>query len=355
MTNSVLPALQFEEAYFERIWGGQKLHTRYGKPIPSDRAIGEAWLISDHPLHGSRVASGPLQGQTLRQLLARNAAAVLGSRATLTKHGRFPLLLKLLDAADYLSVQVHPDDACAAALNEPDVGKTEMWHVLEADSGSELICGLVAGATPDTFRNNAAADLEPLLCRFQVQAGDSVFVPAGTVHAIGKGIVLAEIQQNSDLTYRLYDWGRLQLDGKPRDLHIEKSIAATHFGSHHSGVSFPLSHYQGSARRTVLAACSYFAAERIESTGTCQLSTKRESFHIALATEDQLHVSSAEGSNVVARGQAILIPGSLEDYEVTCAGPFLLYYVPDIVRDVVTPLQDAGHPERAIEALLAQE
>ena len=144
--------LHFDEGYFDRIWGGQRLATLFGKDIPRDRPMGEAWLVSDHAVHVSTVDEGPHAGRTLRDLLKERPESILGTRAQLTVHGRFPLLLKVLDANDVLSVQVHPDDECAKRLDEPDVGKTEMWHVLHADPGSDLICGLDPGVTGETFQ-----------------------------------------------------------------------------------------------------------------------------------------------------------------------------------------------------------
>ena len=353
MTNTPLPLLQFDEGYFERIWGGQKLREQFTKPIPADRPIGEAWLISDHGVHESVVAHGSLKGVSLRQLLRDDPVRVLGTRAALTVHGRFPLLLKILDAADYLSVQVHPDDVCAAALGEGDVGKTEMWHVLQADPGSELICGLAKTADPEQFRDAAAdGSIEAYLRRFAVAAGASVYVPAGTVHAIGKGIVLAEIQQNSDLTYRLYDWGRLQSDGRPRELHLDKSVAATHFQSRHGGIAPVLSYQTGNTMRTVLAACQYFAAERVDVDETCELTTNNTSFHIVLAADADLEVACGADRVVLEKGRAVLVPGSQLGYRVCGSGRFLLYYVPDIPSDIVTPLRAAGHGEDAIAQLL---
>nr|HPK00742.1 class I mannose-6-phosphate isomerase [Candidatus Hydrogenedentota bacterium] len=222
--------LRFKERYYERVWGGQKLKALFGKPFPDNVPVGEAWLISDHPGDESVIDGGFWKGQTLQALLAADARALLGANARTTPAGRFPLLLKLLDAAESLSVQVHPDDACAERLGEPDVGKTEMWSVLQAEPGSELIYGLKPEVGREAFSNAVAnGDIEPLLNRFPVQAGDSVFVSAGTVHAIGAGVVLAEIQQNSDLTYRIHDWGRLDSDGQPRTLHLEKALEAIHF------------------------------------------------------------------------------------------------------------------------------
>jgi hypothetical protein len=206
--STVLPGmLRFEEAYQPRPWGGHRLATALGKPAPTDTPIGEAWLVSDHPSHVSRVAEGPWAGHTLHEILKAVPEALLGTLARPTPQGRFPLLLKLLDAAEPLSVQVHPDDHHALRLGEPDVGKTEMWYVLDADPQSCLYCGLHADTTPEQLTQGIHnGGLVEHLITFPATPGASVFVPAGTIHAIGAGILIAEIQQNSDLTYRLYDW-----------------------------------------------------------------------------------------------------------------------------------------------------
>lgn len=341
---SMLGLLSFEEAYFERIWGGDKLRTLYGKDIPQDKPIGEAWLIVDHHVHESAVAEGPHQGKTLRQLIEDDAQALLGTRAQLTMHGRFPLLLKILDARDVLSVQVHPDDACAKALGEPDVGKTEMWHVLQADPGSELICGLEPTVTADQFRKAVHdGSVETLMTRFKVSHGFSIFVGAGAVHAIGAGVVLAEIQQNSDLTYRIYDWGRVEAHGKPRSLHLDKAIRAIHFGAAGASLARPFEYAVANARCAILAACPYFAAELLTLKGTFRRHTRNESFHILLGKSGDLMVRHGHDELTVRAAQAVLVPGSLDVFEVVGYGSFLDYYVPDLERDIVTPLADAGH------------
>jgi len=292
----------------------------------------------------------------LRELLEHDSASILGSRARLTVHGRFPLLLKILDSMDWLSVQVHPDDACAARLGEPDVGKTEMWHVLHAGPGSELICGLDPSVDPDKFID-AARDggLDDLLPRFQVRSGDSVLVRAGTVHAIGGGIVLAEIQQNSDLTYRIYDWNRVDSSGKPRELHLEKSREATHFGSRHGGKATPLELPDAptGGERHLLAACQYFAAERIRVDSTWQRATRLESFHIFLNTDGQTRVTAGAGSVDLTPGVACLVPGSLPEAIVEGPGTLLEYYVPNPTTDLERPLTAAGHAPDAITQVLA--
>lgn len=346
MNQEQIKLLHFGERYYDRIWGGQRLRQELGKNTPEGARIGEAWLLSDHPGDESVVDEGPLEGKSFRELLEAHPQAILGRRGQLTVHGRFPLLLKLLDSADWLSVQVHPDDATAKRLGEPDVGKTEMWHVLFAEPGSELICGLATDATPAVFREAAeAGNIESLMTRFAAAPGVSTFVAAGTVHAIGGGILLAEIQQNSDITYRIHDWGRIEKNGKGRALHIEKSIEAIHFGSVHGGPSEPLSYEAGGARRSVLAACRYFAAELLHIDGQACRETHGDSFHILLAKTGGIEVCADGQARFLNAGEAALVAGQVESFSVHGSGELLNYYVPVLARDIVEPLRFAGHSE----------
>ena len=347
-----LDLLRFDPGLSERIWGGTKLRDRFGLPTPDEQVIGEAWLVADHAQHESVVSEGPLAGQTLRDIMERHAPALLGPRAKPTVHGRFPLLLKLLDSSQPLSVQVHPDDADAQRMGEPDVGKTEMWHVLHADPGGELICGLQRDVRAETLaRAVRDGSVETLMTRFGVEAGTSVFVPAGTVHAVGAGIVLAEIQQNSDLTYRLYDWGRLQPDGTPRELHVDKALEVIHFGSPHAGPARALAYDAQGATRQVLAACRYFAAERVEMSGAMDRPTRGESFHIVLAVAGRLAVEAGAMSPPLRPGQAVLVAAEQTVFRVEGEGTWLDYYVPDLERDIQAPLRQAGHAPEAIARL----
>ena len=319
--------LRFQEQYFERIWGGQRLRTLYGKPIPEDKPIGEAWLISDHPSAVSVVSKGPLTGKTLHDLIEFDAEALLGRPAQLTPHGRFPLLLKLLDSSDVLSVQVHPNDTTAAELGEPDVGKTEMWYVLHADPGAELICGLLPGTTERKCRD-AIRDgrLEDYLDHFGVTPGDAVFVEAGTVHAIGKGIVLAEIQQNSDLTYRLYDWSRLDASGKSRQLHVDKGMRATDFSKTRPDLSSINDNCAGAVSQNVtpLVDSRYFKASLLNA-AKAQYSANSEVFRIVLCTIGSVDVSCGTSTEILAPGECVFVPACQKDTMISGEGEALLY------------------------------
>ncbi|MFM8890072.1 MAG: type I phosphomannose isomerase catalytic subunit, partial [Planctomycetia bacterium] len=213
--------------YRRYLWGGRRFASVLGRPLPPGDDYAESWELVDHGDDQSVVAAGPLAGATLGDLVRTHGHELLGRHAPLS---RFPLLFKFLDACRDLSVQVHPDDARAARLSPPDLGKTEAWYVIDAAPGSRIYAGL----RPGTDRDALAAALragrcEEVLHSFEPRAGDCVFIPAGTVHAIGAGLVVAEIQESSDVTYRLFDWNRTGPDGRPRPLHlVENEMVAGH-------------------------------------------------------------------------------------------------------------------------------
>jgi mannose-6-phosphate isomerase len=226
--------IRFEPLLMERVWGGRRLED-FGKSLPPGRPIGESWELVDRPEAESVVVGGELDGRSLGWLW-RERRELFGARAA-GRSGRFPLLVKLLDTREALSVQVHPPAAVAAALGgEP---KTEAWFVAAADPGAHLLVGLRAGAT--RARLEAALrdgeDVAALLGRVDVAAGDAMLIPSGRVHAIGGGVVIVEVQQSSDTTYRVYDYGRPGLDGRPRDLHIEQSLDSIDFGDFEPGLA----------------------------------------------------------------------------------------------------------------------
>ena len=217
--------LLFEPEFRAYIWGGRNLEKLYGRALPPGR-IAESWEVSGHASSPTRVANGCWKGRTLPEVLDALGLDLVGraSQAALDL-GRFPLLVKLLDANRPLSVQVHPSDEYALVHENGELGKTEMWYVLHAETGAELVYGLAQGTTREAFAD-AIRDgtLEKHLHRLAIGSGDTVMVPAGTVHALLEGAVVAEVQQNSDTTYRVYDWGRTGDDGKPRPLHIDKAL-----------------------------------------------------------------------------------------------------------------------------------
>ena len=217
----------FKPIFKDRIWGGRELERLYDKKIPAHQPIGEAWEISDRPGDASIIVNGPLAGKDLRWLMENHALEILGD-AKPAAEGRFPLLCKILDAREKLSLQVHPPARQTKALNgEP---KTEMWFIAAAALGASLYVGLKRGVTRAEFeRKIADGSVADCFHRIPVKAGDTMFLPSGRVHAIGDGLVIFEIQQNSDTTYRVFDWNRVGLDGKPRELHIAQSLASIDF------------------------------------------------------------------------------------------------------------------------------
>jgi mannose-6-phosphate isomerase len=224
----VLYPFTFKPIFKERVWGGRNLEKLYGKSLPAG-PIGESWEITDRPEGVSIIANGPLAGQSLRWLMENHRTELLGREASGAPPSQpFPLLVKILDAQQTLSLQVHPPAAVAAALGgEP---KTEMWYITDAATDAGLFAGLRRGVTrPEFERHLADGTLAECLHRIPVQAGDVMFLPSGRLHAIGAGNVLFEIQQNSDTTYRVFDWNRMGLDGRPRELHVAQSLACIDF------------------------------------------------------------------------------------------------------------------------------
>ncbi len=216
----------FKPIFKERVWGGRRLQELYGKELPPDVPIGESWEITDRPEGVSEITNGPLAGKNLRWLMEHHRDELLGNARDYD--GRFPLLIKILDSSQKLSLQVHPPAHKAKELSgEP---KTEMWYVADATSDADIFVGLKKGVTRAQFAEKISArTVADCFHRHGVQRGDVMFLPSGRVHALGAGSVIFEIQQNSDTTYRVFDWNRVGLDGKPRELHVPQAMASIDF------------------------------------------------------------------------------------------------------------------------------
>ena len=258
MSQILLYPLRFEPIYQYRLWGGRRLADLLTAPLPSDGPIGEAWVLSDRDDHQSQVANGPLKGRTIGQLLEQSPEQLLGKLAG--RFRRFPLLLKFLDAREMLSVQVHPADAHTDLLPAGETGKTEAWVVLEAGTESRIYAGLKPGTTADDLRralaNGTVAD--HLVC-FTPKPGDGVFLPAGTVHALGGDVVVFEVQQNSDVTFRLYDWDHVDAKtGQPRALQVDQAIACIDFAQGAVGPVAPVVEAATPVLRERLFHCEHF-------------------------------------------------------------------------------------------------
>ncbi len=229
MSKLPLYPLRFAPICQYRLWGGRRLADMLSAALPGEGPIGEAWLLSDRDDHASQVADGPLKGQTIRQLLDGSPRQMLGKLAQ--RFSRFPLLLKFLDAREMVSVQVHPADCRTEFLPAGESGKTEAWVVLEATAKSRIYAGLKTGTTAEELRRALAKQtVADDLVSFTPKVGDGVFLPAGTVHSLGGGVVVFEVQQNSDVTFRLYDWDRIDAKtGQPRALHVDRALACIDF------------------------------------------------------------------------------------------------------------------------------
>jgi mannose-6-phosphate isomerase len=289
-----------------------------GKPIGPEPDYAESWELCDRGADQSVVACGPLAGQTLHELVGRHAAELFGPHA----RPRFPLLLKHLDATQTLSVQVHPDDARAARLDPPDLGKTEAWVVIEAAPGSLVYAGL----KPGVDRAQLAAAIAAGRCagclhRFAPQPGDCIFLPAGAVHALGAGLLVAEIQQSSDTTYRLFDWNRVGPDGQPRALHVAAGLDTVDFALGPIGPQVPQPTAHPACER--LVACQPFVLDRWRLAGKERLGGDGR-FHILSVLAGAVRVEGDPCHEPLPRGGAILLPASLGPCAVVPEGEAIL-------------------------------
>lgn len=300
--------LRFERIFLEKVWGGRALERSLGLELPAGVPVGETWELSDRADHNSVVAGGACAGRELRGLMMSSSQALLG-RAKPSANGAFPLLIKYLDAAKPLSVQVHPDHVAADRLGV-EGGKTECWYILSAEPGALIYLGLKPGVDATTFAEKAAGpDVVDLLMPWEVEAGQFVFVPAGTVHAIGEGITLAEVQENCDVTFRLYDWGRLGLDGQPRAAHVEEALLAMQYDQDLAG---PITPDLGDAlnRRCALVDCEAFGVELFDVTGRVELDTDGvPDVYVVVAGKGTLRAGAT--ARDVGTGDVWLVPAAV--------------------------------------------
>jgi len=309
--------MKMQPVLMERVWGGHRLADLLGKPIAPGAKIGESWELADHPHGRSRIADGPMVGRTLHEVLDRHGAAVLG-RQWLARGwaSKFGILIKFIDASDRVSVQVHPDDACVSAHAPGEGGKTECWTIVHAEPGAWVIHGLKAGTTRQAFEAALKeGSIEELLVLQPVKAGDFIWVPAGTVHAIGAGVVLAEVQQTSDLTYRVYDWNRSGLDGKPRPLHIAEALESIRF----TGDPPPSGGRGKTADETGLVIehlvdCPAFSLSRITLDRRPWAADTRGSFAALVVLEGTARLAAADGIMDIRAGDTVLVPADAGEY-----------------------------------------
>jgi len=311
----MLYPLIFEPRFKDRVWGGRELERLYRKRLPASTPIGESWEISDRPGDASVITNGPLAGKDLRWLMEHHAGEVLGG-AKPAAEGRFPLLCKILDARDKLSLQVHPPASKAKELKgEP---KTEMWFIADAAPGASLYVGLKNGVTRADFEKKIAdGSVADCFHRIPVRAGDTMFLPSGRVHAIGDGLVIFEIQQNSDTTYRVFDWNRVGLDGKPRELHVDQSLASIDFNDFEPKLVSTSFVANGSVQTRSLVNDPLFNVEAWQLNAAGGSPLKPRKLQIVAVTSGSVEVKSDADSVNLSAGQFCLIPASLEQTEVS--------------------------------------
>jgi mannose-6-phosphate isomerase len=321
--------LRFTPVYFEKVWGDRRLETVMGRSLPPGQPIGESWEIADHPHGQSIIANGPLRGTLLHDLLRSEPDNVLGAHVRARFGDVFPLLLKYIDADDELSVQVHPDDAYALA-HEGEPGKTEAWYVLHADPGAAIIAGLCEGVTRAAFLEElSAGDPAVLLRRLPVKTGDAILIPAGRIHALLPGVLVLEVQQNSDTTYRLYDWGRVGLDGKPRELHVEKALAVTNWSDYHVRATTPHVERLDDTCRSTLVTCEYFTIEKYDLTGELAMHLPGDRFRLLNCVAGAGTLAWTGGAETLAYGDSVLLPAAFTDFNIRPDGEvsFIVSYV----------------------------
>ncbi len=320
--------IQLQGSLHETIWGGSHLAEVAGKAIPAGVAVGESWETALDAL----ATNAPYAGHTLGALVDHYGPRLIGLRAESIYGRRFPLLAKFLDANAQLSVQVHPEDAYASEHESGKLGKTEMWYILRTEPGATLVYGLKRAASPDEVRQAIAETrLEDLLHTFDVHAGDVVFVPAGTVHAIGAGVVLYELQEYSDITYRLYDYGRLQSNGQPRELHVERGLDVLRYERIENDRVRPVTLEDAETRTCrALVACPYFVVEELHCSSDADFEARRTSCEIMTVLEGACEVRSAQGGLRLGIGETAVLPAGLGAYTlVTETVRLIRSYVPD--------------------------
>jgi mannose-6-phosphate isomerase len=320
-----LPPLRLERRLDSRIWGGSTLGPWLGL-ADAPPNLAESWQVYEQ----NRIVDGPFAGRSLADLVLEHGADLVGTRSFARYGADFPLLAKFIDAADNLSVQVHPDDAYAHTVEAATGfhGKTEAWYILHAAPGADLIHGLAQVASRDQMASGLAdGSLLSLLRRVPARAGDTIFVPAGTIHAINAGIMLFEIQQKSDLTYRVYDYDRRDAQGRPRELHVERALDVTSYKAAPPAVVEPT---RLDDTRTLLVSCPYFAMERLDLAAPLASSTDPASFEILTVIDGLASLACAEGEQRLARGESIVLPASLGAYQLApdTSATLLRCYVP---------------------------
>lgn len=306
---SALYPLKFKPVFKETLWGGSKLRTHLGKDLGALSTCGESWEVSGMESDASIVTNGELAGWSLPSVLREYRGALAGEAVAARFGTHFPLLVKFIDARDDLSVQAHPDNALARARHGR-MGKTEMWYVVQADPGATLVAGFNRDVSPEIYLDNlGSGTLDTILQRESVAAGDVFFLPAGRVHSIGKGILIAEIQQASDLTYRLHDFGRLDAAGRARTLHTGEALAALDYRHHPEARS----RYDLRPNQAVtVVSCRYFTTRVLDFDRTMTRDYAFDSFVIQVCVKGAYTLNYGDAALEVEMGDCVLVPASIK-------------------------------------------
>jgi mannose-6-phosphate isomerase len=307
MNQLPLYPLRFEPIYQYRLWGGRRLSGLLSAPLPGDEPVGEAWVLSDRTDYQSLVANGPLKGRSLGQLMDNSREQLMGELAS--RFARFPLLLKFLDAQTMLSVQVHPSDAHPELIPAGDTAKTEAWVVIEAEKGSRIYAGLKSGTTASILRSSLEDETiaDHLVC-IDPKPGDAVFIPAGTVHTLGDGVVVFEVQQNSDVTFRLYDWGHVDpKTKKTRPLQVDQAFACIEFGASDSGLVSARVETSAPVEREGLFDCDAFKLWRLLGQDRFTIGAKAEP-RVLVCIAGSGQIMHKEDPYSVGKGDVWLLP-----------------------------------------------
>ena len=308
-TQTALYPLRFEPIYQYRLWGGRRLAGLLAAPLPGDGPIGEAWVLSDRDDHASRVADGPLKGRTIGQLMEQSPEQLLGTLAG--RFSRFPLLLKFLDVREMLSLQVHPADARKDLLPAGETGKTEAWVVLEAGTKSRIYAGLKPGTTADDLRRAVAGGVvADNVASFTPKQGDGVFLPAGTVHSLGD-VVVFEIQENSDVTFRVDDWGHIDpRTGRPRALQIDQALSAINMAQGEIAPVSPVVEETTPVERERLFECDYFRLWRLRGQSPFAVGAAGAP-RVLVCIEGTGQVEHGGETYAAAKGDVLLLPAAV--------------------------------------------
>jgi mannose-6-phosphate isomerase len=310
---TTLYPLKFQPILKDKIWGGQKLQQLLHKSTSSTKA-GESWEISDVEGDTSIVANGPLKGTSLKTLMDTYTSDLMGAKNFRQFGNKFPLLIKFIDAKQDLSVQLHPNDELAKARHN-SFGKTEMWYVVQADPASNLIVGFNQEMTPELYvKHLEDKTLQSILNFDAVKAGDTYFIEVGRIHAIGAGVLLAEIQQTSDITYRVYDWDRVDADGNERELHNDIALEAFDFDMPDN---FRVQYAPKSNVSTELVSCPYFTTNVLEVTETISKQNTQDSFVIYMCVEGKANLEVDGIVTEFSMGETVLIPACIETFSIS--------------------------------------